>query len=65
MYGFKEQYKGSIIFVRGYGNIDTRIVNANDIYKFSLLEGYAMLAKFIQKNEAVTKKPSSAKKAGK
>jgi hypothetical protein len=64
MYSFKKQYKESIIFVRGYGNIDTRKVNANDIYKFSLLEGYAMLAKFIQKNEAVTKKPKSTK-AGK
>tara|TARA_R110000744_G_scaffold379344_2_gene497139 strand:+ start:45 stop:239 length:195 start_codon:yes stop_codon:yes gene_type:complete len=61
MWKFKKQYKESIIFVRGFGNIDTRKVNANDIYKHSLIGGFGMLAKFIQKDEAVTKKPISKK----
>jgi len=62
MWKFKKQFKESIIFVRGFGNIDTRKVNANDIHKFSLIGEFMHLAKYIEKHEAITKKSKSIKK---
>ena len=61
MWSFKKEYKDKIIFVKGYGNINTTKINANDIYKMSLLEGKKNLAKYIEKdgNEAKTTKKAS------
>lgn len=50
MIDFKKQYKGKIIYIRGYGNIDTNKVTARDIYNLSLLNGYEFLIKYIVKN---------------
>ena len=50
MWNFKKEFKDKILFVRGYGNINTKKVDANDIYKMSLLKDFTMLAKYIEKD---------------
>ena len=49
MYIFKKEYQGKIIFVRGYGNINTIKINPNDIFKMSKNENFKMLLKYIEK----------------
>jgi len=59
MWKYKPSIEGQIVYIRGYGQLDTNKVDVDVIHKLSLLPQYSILAKFIEKDEKATKKGDS------
>ena len=57
MYKFKKEYQNKIIFLRGYGQIKTNKVSADDIAQMALIDN--RLNKYIEKK--ATKKSAGQK----
>lgn len=45
---YKKEYKGKLVYVKGYGQVDTSKVAADTIKKLSLQPQFVRLAKLIE-----------------